>query len=104
MTEFKQFFKFLSFLLIGVSSFFTAYTLIPMSKDLPMPICISSACVILFYTASKSIIYIENKFKNVIKNLFGHLYDTADDIKEEKQLEHELLRGKLIKETIENVG
>ena len=77
MTEFKQFFKFLSFLLIGVSSFFTAYTLIPMSKDLPMPIywamiiCISSACVILFYTASKSIIYIENKFKNVIKNLFA---------------------------------
>lgn len=97
-------------MMIGYAFFFMAYTLIPIKKDFPLYVylllflTISALSVCLFYYVSEAVMYVENRFKKAIKNIFSHIYDTKNDIKEEKQAEHEILRGKLIQETIENVG
>lgn len=47
---------------------------------------------------------IEEKFKKTIKNIFRYIYESKEDLQEDKKQEHTIKRGKLIKETIENVG
>ncbi|WP_046759291.1 hypothetical protein [Kordia jejudonensis] len=64
------------------------------------PIIILSSSYFLF----KHHQTIEDKFKKVIRNIFGYIYESKEDLKEDKKQEHILKRGQLIKETIENVG
>lgn len=47
---------------------------------------------------------IEEKFKKTIKNIFRYIYESKEDLKEDKKQKHTIKRGKLISETIENVG
>jgi len=46
---------------------------------------------------------IEQKFRDAIKNMFGYIFESSNDLKEETIEDHKIKRGKLIRETLDNV-
>lgn len=62
---------------------------------------IVSVFAVLIITHYKTI---DQKFRSAIKNLFDYIYDSEKDLKEETKNSHSIKRGKLIKDTIDNVG
>lgn len=44
------------------------------------------------------------KYSFTIKNLFRYVYDSQNDIIQEKRADHAVKRGRLVKETLDNVG
>ena len=46
---------------------------------------------------------LENKFRSAIKNMFQYIFESSKDLKEDTIEDHEIKRGKLIRETIDNV-
>jgi hypothetical protein len=63
-----------------------------------------SIVLIINYMPNKVLINDINILRSNLRSWIKHVYDTTDDIKEEKQPVHERLRGQLVKETLENVG
>ncbi len=57
-----------------------------------IPILVAFILPLLFYHYQT----IETKLRNYVKSIFTYIYDTTDDIKQEKQKEHQLKRGELI--------
>ncbi len=57
-----------------------------------IPIAVALLLPLLFYHYQT----IETKLRNYVKSIFTYIYNTTDDIKQEKQKEHQLKRGELI--------
>ncbi|WP_452599549.1 hypothetical protein [Pontimicrobium sp. MEBiC01747] len=112
--EYKIIFKNISLLLLFVASFFIAHILLPKkqlfnSKDFPAYfywlaiILISISSVKIFKLFETLMNFTENKFKSTISNIFKYIGDNMHAIKDEEKEDQDIKRGKIIKETIENV-
>ncbi len=98
-----------------VSSFFLLNLFLPKkvlfgTVDFPpyfywFSMLILSICSGLFLSKiQKGFLTSEEKFKNIIRKLFRYIYESEKDLKDETLEKHKLLRGELIKKTLDNVG
>jgi len=95
---------------IAVSLFWLYHTIFQTTRDFEVTTYTLYLVLVLIplsyfiYHALRGIKTMEDRFKSAIRNIFTYIYDSEKDLKEEKKEIHNVKRGKLIRETIDNVG
>lgn len=105
----KWYEPFASMSFIAVSLFWLYHTIFQTTKDFKLSTYTLFLVFILIplsyfiYQTLRNIKTIEDKFKAVIKNMFQYIFESSEDLKEETKEDHKIKRGKLIRETLDNV-